>query len=231
MEARGLQPDVIAYSTIIDCFCKEMLFKDATDLCTKMMDKGIVPDTIVYNSLIAATYNAMIFGYCKAKKLSEALELFHRMCEIGLIPNIITYNTLIQDVLTYTTLTHALCKEGLADKAYKLFVRMKDKQCLADRCCYNLMVQGFLHNGYWSEAMQLIMEMIDKGFSATDTTIYLMIDAIKATPYSLPDDVDAKIGDRCDYLTDAKILVKDIVKLGSLAEDDNSTEEGRTFRL
>ncbi|MBA0809343.1 hypothetical protein Gohar_025005 [Gossypium harknessii] len=55
---------------------------------------------------------------------------------------------------------------------------MGDNDCSLDSCCYNVMIRGFLRNSYTSKAMQLLTEMVGKGFCADIFTVTLFMDLI-----------------------------------------------------
>ncbi|XVE84502.1 hypothetical protein DITRI_Ditri17bG0018700 [Diplodiscus trichospermus] len=54
---------------------------------------------------------------------------------------------------------------------------MGDNDCFPNSCCYNAMIQSFLRNSCISKAIQLLEEMVDKGFStdACPTTLFVSL--------------------------------------------------------
>ncbi|XVE84589.1 hypothetical protein DITRI_Ditri17bG0024700 [Diplodiscus trichospermus] len=78
---------------------------------------------------------------------------------------------------------NGLCKEGLPDEAYHLFRTMGDNGCLPNSCSFNVMIQGLLRNSYTSKAIQLLEEMVDKGFSVDASTAILFVDLISLAVY------------------------------------------------
>ncbi|KAJ6380109.1 hypothetical protein OIU76_016712 [Salix suchowensis] len=48
--------------------------------------------------------------------------------------------------------------------------------CLPNSCTYNVIIQGFLRNGDTSNAVQLIKEMVGRGFSADSSTFQMLLD-------------------------------------------------------
>ncbi|XP_057984755.1 pentatricopeptide repeat-containing protein At1g12300, mitochondrial-like [Hevea brasiliensis] len=66
------------------------------------------------------------------------------------------------------------CQKGLPDEAYKVFRGIEEGGCLLDAYCYNVIIQGSLRHKDVPKALQLIDEMVDKGFFADATTTDLI---------------------------------------------------------
>jgi pentatricopeptide repeat protein len=81
MEERNLEHNVVLYSTIID------------EVFDVMIQKGIKPGTIMYNSLIDS--------YCLQNRMDEAVKVFNTMVQNGCSPSIVSYIILI----------HGYCKK------------------------------------------------------------------------------------------------------------------------
>ncbi|WCJ19732.1 hypothetical protein M5689_002010 [Euphorbia peplus] len=78
------------------------------------------------------------------------------------------------DIFTFTIIIAGLIKEGLMDKAYKVFREMENNGCLPNRITYNIVLHGFLRRKDLSVATGLIREMCAKSFSADKTTLALI---------------------------------------------------------
>ncbi|GAV63205.1 PPR_2 domain-containing protein [Cephalotus follicularis] len=79
------------------------------------------------------------------------------------------------DVITCTIMINGLCKEGLPNEAYDLFRKMEDYGCVPNSCSYNTIIKGFFRNNDASIAMQLLEEMVNRGFSADVSTIEMIL--------------------------------------------------------
>ncbi|TYH07716.1 hypothetical protein ES288_A08G256000v1 [Gossypium darwinii] len=112
-------------------------------------------------------YTILIDGLCKAVHIEVPKELFRQLSNSGLKLNVYKYGVII----------NRLCKEGLPNEAYKFFGSMGDNDC-SPNSCYNVMIRRLLRNSYTSKAMQLLMKMVGKGFSADVFTTNLFMDLI-----------------------------------------------------
>ncbi|XVE86810.1 hypothetical protein DITRI_Ditri18aG0064200 [Diplodiscus trichospermus] len=54
IEERDFPPNTVAYSTVIDCLCKDRQLTKAFNLFFELKDKGIAPNTVTYSCLIHA---------------------------------------------------------------------------------------------------------------------------------------------------------------------------------
>uniref|UniRef100_A0A6N2L332 Pentatricopeptide repeat-containing protein n=1 Tax=Salix viminalis TaxID=40686 RepID=A0A6N2L332_SALVM len=63
-----LSPDILAYSTLLDGFCKQGNLDEMLVLFQEMQRRLVKPDLVVYTILIN--------GMCKSRKVKDAKELF-----------------------------------------------------------------------------------------------------------------------------------------------------------
>lgn len=56
MQMDGVQPNVVAYTTILDGLCKIRRVEDVRNLMNQMARQGISPDIVTYNSLISGFF-------------------------------------------------------------------------------------------------------------------------------------------------------------------------------
>ncbi|KAM2057028.1 hypothetical protein ACFX16_029768 [Malus domestica] len=81
MSGRGLVPDIVTYTTLIDGFCKQGRIQK---LFSKMQACGQLPNV--------QTYAILLDGLCKNQQPSTEIELFEEMKGKKLDPNIVVYN-------------------------------------------------------------------------------------------------------------------------------------------
>ncbi|KAK8358767.1 hypothetical protein V6Z12_A04G045600 [Gossypium hirsutum] len=180
MIKRGIEPNVVTYNALINGHCLQNKMDKARRVFNLMIEKGCAPDIV--------TYSTMINGYCKGH-IEEAWNLFQAMQNSGLELDIVPYTVIIDGLckaghikvakeLFHQLSDNGLKPDGLPDEAYRLFGCMRDNDCSLNRCCYNVMIRGFLRNSYTSKATQLLTEMVGKGISADIFTATLFMDLI-----------------------------------------------------
>lgn len=149
---------------------------DASNFLAVMVDKGFLPDMVVYSAVInewlkigevdyalkifkgisgntrcpdVVTYNTIINGLCKAKRVSEANDFYQEMIQKCLVPSIVTYNLLID----------AYCKNGDIEIAVELFKIMSEKGRNPNVVTYTCLIDGLCNVGRFDEALVIWNEM------------------------------------------------------------------------
>ncbi|GAB4855488.1 hypothetical protein Ancab_024107 [Ancistrocladus abbreviatus] len=187
MSPKGLTPDIVTYSTLIQGSYKAKKPQLALQMFTEMQASGLTPDCI--------THAVLMEGLCKSGQLDKAMTILEK-CEKKRLPfNIIIYNILIDglfeagrhssavelfsslpnknlqpSIRTYTVMLKGLCKAGLPVEATELLTRMEEKGFFPNEFCYNIIIQGLLLNDDYSKALHYVNVMKDKGFSAIAST-------------------------------------------------------------
>ncbi|CAI9105662.1 OLC1v1004640C1 [Oldenlandia corymbosa var. corymbosa] len=108
---------------------------------------GIAPDVVTYN-ILADSYNVILKGMFQLGECSAAKEL------VRLDP----------DVVTYTRMITALCKEGLLEEANEVFIQMEANGCLANEITYNAIIRVLIKGDKYDDAAVYLQEMRSKGF-------------------------------------------------------------------
>ncbi|KAI8543201.1 hypothetical protein RHMOL_Rhmol08G0199500 [Rhododendron molle] len=144
MEERGVHPDVVTHTGLMEGYCLQGQMDKAMRLLNTMAERGVHPYSFCYNTLIN--------GYCHSMKLDEAMHLFREMPLQGLERDIITFRIILQglvqignckaaeeilnemqttdlvpDIKTSGLLLKGLCQSGHIDKALLLFQMMENK--------------------------------------------------------------------------------------------------------
>ncbi|KAE9449655.1 hypothetical protein C3L33_18449, partial [Rhododendron williamsianum] len=140
MKARGIEPDVITYTVLIDGHSKEKM-KDSclpnaegnkgeqnevATLWSEMKEIEQKPDVISYTVLIDC--------HCKSDNLEDATVLFDEMIDRGLEP----------DNVTYTALLCGYCRRGYTDRAVTLLNDMIFKGIQPDSHTMSALHHGIL---------------------------------------------------------------------------------------
>ncbi|XP_021834421.1 putative pentatricopeptide repeat-containing protein At3g01580 [Prunus avium] len=130
------------------------------------------------------SWNTMIAGYLKMEQPSEAFRLFCQVMQDNFVPDLITLsngilscahvNYLQQgksihgyiirvcvqlDLVASTALVDLYSKSNKLIQARYLFERMEEKDAIS----YDVMMAGYLHNYFASEAMDTFLEMVGEG--------------------------------------------------------------------
>lgn len=92
---------------IIRAYCMLGEVQKGFDMLEKMMDMGLSPNVVSFNTLIS--------GYCNKGLFGLALKVKSLMVENGVQPNVVTFNTLI----------NGFCKERKRHEANRVFNEMK----------------------------------------------------------------------------------------------------------
>ncbi|KAK9166731.1 hypothetical protein Scep_001922 [Stephania cephalantha] len=72
---------------MIDGYCKMGELGEASKLLGKMLDNGIAPDVVTYNTLTS--------GFCKEGRVEEAFKINDQMSRRGIVPDEVSNTTLV----------------------------------------------------------------------------------------------------------------------------------------
>ncbi|XWS58963.1 hypothetical protein CRYUN_Cryun08bG0079300 [Craigia yunnanensis] len=182
MVNHGCEPNVFSYNIMINGYCKTNRIDEAVKLFHEMTQKGPIPDTVTYTTLMSGMfqamqnselepyivhYNILIDGMIEAGHLEAARKLFSHIFVTGLKPSLPSFNRMIK----------GLC-DGLPEKAYDLFSKMEEDDCLPNNISYNITIRGFLQSNDRSRAMKILHEMVKQGFSADACTAIMLVDLL-----------------------------------------------------
>ncbi|RZC47665.1 hypothetical protein C5167_040647 [Papaver somniferum] len=160
MMDRGISPNTVTFSILIDSHCKDGMTEDAWGLF-KLMDKiNIEPNQI--------TYNSMMDGLCLTGQLQLAVKLFDSMVDRGLEPNEFNYNVII----------NGYCKNRKLDEALQLFKKMKQNGLRPTTVVYNTVLWGLYRVGRVRTAESLFSEMQSFGQSPNEVTYATMMNGL-----------------------------------------------------
>ncbi|XP_039069212.1 pentatricopeptide repeat-containing protein At5g28460-like [Hibiscus syriacus] len=183
----SLHPKV-CYS-LISGLCKAGRMDDASN---EMLEAGMKPDSVSYNSLITyfcktedfeiagevmkqminqgvipttATYGALIQAYCSNGKIEDATKLFNDMSSLSKVPP----NTLV-----YTSLIESLCKNNDIKGALSLMDDMKAKRVKPNTTTYNAVLKGLKKNNLLENAYGLMDGMIENACNPDCITMEIL---------------------------------------------------------
>ncbi|KAB1993041.1 hypothetical protein ES319_D13G000700v1, partial [Gossypium barbadense] len=138
LELRGYFPDVVTYSTIIDCsviylLCEIGKVVQAEEALREMLNQGILSDSVVYTTLID--------GFCKLGNIAFAYKLLNEMQEACNVFQEILGRGLEPDEFTYTALIDGYCKAGEMKKAFSLYNLMVQMGLIPNVATYTAKIQ------------------------------------------------------------------------------------------
>ncbi|XP_052732484.1 pentatricopeptide repeat-containing protein At1g05670, mitochondrial-like [Vigna angularis] len=148
MVEKGLTPNVVTYTTLVDGLCKRGEvgnIEQAIKIMEEMDLTGFYPDTITYT---------LIDAYCKMGEMAKAHEmlwvmlgmledgerLIKWMFEKGIRPNATTFNFLLKQ---YCIRKHGHCKARNRKEAWFLHNEMVEERFSLTAASYNALIKGF----------------------------------------------------------------------------------------
>lgn len=188
MSNRGIQRDVVSYSSIISCYSKATNLNKVLKLFNQMKEMEIAPDRKVYNAVVHAlakasfvkealslmktmegkgiapdsvTYNSLIKPLSRARKINEAKEVFDEMLQRGLSPTIRTYHAFFR-----------IQKSG--EEVFMLLEKMKETGCHPDKDTYIMLIRRFCRWRQLDNVFKLWSEMSENGVGP-DRSSYIVL--------------------------------------------------------
>ncbi|XP_031125415.1 pentatricopeptide repeat-containing protein At1g62670, mitochondrial-like isoform X3 [Ipomoea triloba] len=183
-------PNVVTYNTMLQGLFLVGRCSAALELFQEMLVAGHKPNFY--------TSNVLLSGLCYNGLVEEAISVYHkldrngngshvydrividRVCKIGRL-NIArhVFNGLISKgrrlaVSTYTAMINGLCREGFLDEALELLRKMEKNDCLPNAWTYNVILQEFVRQKKCHEANLLLDEMVGKGISPNEHTLFFI---------------------------------------------------------
>ncbi|KAK4763160.1 hypothetical protein SAY86_008928 [Trapa natans] len=159
--------DRAAFLSMLENFCNTGKITEAIDLLENIEEKGIKPDTFMYNMVLSA------LG--KSRKIlvsiSHIHDLYERMKKNGPTPDIYTYNVLIS----------SFGRAGKVQEAVQVFEELEQSECRPDIISYNSIINCLGKNGDLDEAHIKFKEMKEKGLSPDVVTYSTLIECFGKT--------------------------------------------------
>jgi pentatricopeptide repeat protein len=195
MRELGVEPDLVTYNSLIDCYCKNKDLEKAYKLLDEMREKDISPDVITYTSLVGGlgligqpdkakdllkemhelgcypdipAYNAAIRNFVIAKRLGDAFALMDEMASKGLKPNPTTYNLFFR------------CYYWAYDigSAWRLYQRMRSEGCFPNTQSCMFIVRLCRRHGEVAQALELWSDMVSNGFGSVTLVSDVLFDLL-----------------------------------------------------
>ncbi|KAG6383710.1 hypothetical protein SASPL_156526 [Salvia splendens] len=167
MPLKGCAPDKVSYYTVMGVLCKEKRIDELKGLLKKMLEESkLQPDQVTYNTLIHILCkhghgDEALGSYGKQRK--EGFEMYKHGCK----PNCVSY----------TALLNGLCRDGNSLEAREM-MDMSEGWWTPNSVTYSVILHGFRREGKLSDACDIMMEMIRKGFYPSPVDINLLIQSL-----------------------------------------------------
>ncbi|KAL8254362.1 hypothetical protein R6Q59_032583 [Mikania micrantha] len=183
----GLYEEHLFQTKLVSLFCRYNSLTEATRVFEPIKDKN------------NALYHTMLKGYAQNSSIFDGFSFFCRMMEDGVQPVVFNFtyllkgcgeNSLIRkgkevhaqmilnghegDVYAMTCVVNMYAKCGLIDDAYKVFVRLPER----DLVCWNTIIAGYAQNGFAGRSIELISQMQNEGLKPDIVTIISILPAV-----------------------------------------------------
>ncbi|CAN8278293.1 unnamed protein product [Cochlearia groenlandica] len=120
-----LQPNVVAFNTLVQGFCSHGNMEKAMSVFTHMEETGCSPNI--------RTYGSLINGFAKRGSLEDAVDIWNKMLTNGCCPNVVVYTSMVQ----------ALCRHSKFKEAESLIENMsKEENCAPSVATFNAFIKG-----------------------------------------------------------------------------------------
>ncbi|XWS74544.1 hypothetical protein CRYUN_Cryun01aG0007100 [Craigia yunnanensis] len=185
MEFLGIYHDVYTLSILLNCFCGLHRVGFGFSVLGRMLKLGLQPVTVTFNTLIyglciggkvaqavrlfddMVREGTIIDSLCKDKLVTEALNLISEMTgqwkEVMTLLNEMLANNCKPNVITYTLLVDALCKEGKISEAHDIVERMIQHGVQPNTITYSALMDGYCLQGQMYDARKVLNLMIIRG--------------------------------------------------------------------
>ncbi|XP_051142016.1 pentatricopeptide repeat-containing protein At2g38420, mitochondrial isoform X2 [Andrographis paniculata] len=153
MKMKGIKPDVMCYSLLLDGLIQNREFPRADKVFDELLVLGLVPN--VY------TYNVYINGLCMQEKIEEGIEMQISMEELGCPPDLNTYNTILR----------ALCDTGDLSRMEEMVNKIKQKALKLNSYTYDILIDGSVCKRDVHGACSLFNRMLDENIVPLPATV------------------------------------------------------------
>nr|UPT48750.1 pentatricopeptide repeat protein AaPPR733 [Agave angustifolia]UPT49283.1 pentatricopeptide repeat protein AaPPR133 [Agave angustifolia]UPT49375.1 pentatricopeptide repeat protein AaPPR345 [Agave angustifolia] len=156
----GINPDVIAYSTLITGLCWAGRAEEALGVLDWMLEEKCVPNVHTCTPIVQA--------YCYTGRIESAKSFVVTMERVGCWPNTVTYNVLIE----------ALCKVRAFDEVEKVLGESRMKGWEPDEISYSIYMDGLCKLGMVCKAFIVLEIMTEKGLLPNAVTLNILLDCL-----------------------------------------------------
>ncbi|KAK7271170.1 hypothetical protein RJT34_26833 [Clitoria ternatea] len=162
-ESKGIQPDVVTYTTLVSAFYKNKSWEIGNGLWNRMVLKGCMPNL--------ATFNVRIQFLITVRRAWDANELMRLMHRIGIVPDEVTYNLVIKGFFL----------AGYGDMAKRVYSALLGKGYKPNAKIYQTMIHYLCRNREFDVAYTMCKDSIWKNWWPDVNTICVLLQGLKGT--------------------------------------------------
>ncbi|PSS02533.1 Pentatricopeptide repeat-containing protein [Actinidia chinensis var. chinensis] len=159
-EERGFLMDKVGYSAIIHSFCQEGRIDRAKELVREMLSKGWSSDIV--------THTAVSNGLCHVGEVDEARKLPQQMYKDGCRPN----------TVSYTAFLNRLHRSEKSSETRQMMNLSEEEWWTSNAITYSIVMHELRREEELSEALDLVKEMVNRGFYPTAIEMNLLIQSL-----------------------------------------------------
>ncbi|KAJ0972708.1 hypothetical protein J5N97_020667 [Dioscorea zingiberensis] len=160
MRAKGCNPNVVTFNTLISGFFKEKRFTEGIGVAREMLDLGY--------SFSVATCEILVKGLCSEGREEEACDLLMSFSNRGSVP----------DGFELFELIWRLCAKGKAELALKVFDEMWKRGNGVSLVACSALIEGLRNAGRKEDACRVLERMLEKGMVPDLVTCNCLLEAL-----------------------------------------------------
>ncbi|KAF6149989.1 hypothetical protein GIB67_029354 [Kingdonia uniflora] len=181
LKNRGVSPSKVTFSSLIHSFSSIGEMGRAIQVLELMTDGNF------RYPICSSICTSVVSGFCKIGKPELGLEFYENAEKVGSLGCL--------NVVTYTAIVNALCKEGRIEEVCNLVCKMEKEGVVLDGVFYSSWVCGYFRQGFLEEAFRKHKAMVDNGIKPDTVSYTILIDG-----FSKEGNVEKAIG----FLNDMK---------------------------
>ncbi|KAK2976432.1 hypothetical protein RJ640_001825 [Escallonia rubra] len=169
MIARGIDPDLVIYSILVDSLSNTRKLKEGHCLILVSLDRGIKLDVVILSSILDASirggdflegidvYKRMLKR--RLEQLEYGIKLYTQMSKLDVLPD----RGFAPDAVTYCTLIDGFCEKRNLTAGLSIFKLMLKNGVYPDIAVYNALISMFFKEGRVKNAFELFRQVSEVG--------------------------------------------------------------------
>ncbi|XP_061359806.1 pentatricopeptide repeat-containing protein At1g52620 [Gastrolobium bilobum] len=160
-ENKGIQPDVVTYTTLMSAFYQNKRWEIGNGLWNRMVLKGCMPNL--------ATFNVRIQFLVTVRRAWDANALLGLMQRVGVEPDEVTFNLVIKGFF----------QAGYIDMAKRVYSALHGKGYKPNAKIYQTMIHYMCKSGDFDLAYTMSKDSMQKNWFPSVDTIYMLLECLK----------------------------------------------------